>query len=213
MLSVWMADGAFAQGAIERAENDPACKQIAASMNMGSAIGGAFLSAASSIQSVWTLSNAIRGRAIEGSLGGNDFQGKKMPGAKFDDFVSLNGQKVPRYSGENFPVIDKYDGTTATSIKSMDLNADSYQDAAKVESTAKRYVDQVRNFKGAYRKSGNIGVPGKGIRRALIIGVPACPGVKDRIRALQQKALEAAIRYGKDKAQGYVVDVVIRYFI
>jgi hypothetical protein len=49
----------------------------------------------------------------------------------------------------NFEVIDRFVAGIATSIKSLDLTAATYQDPARLLSRINRYVDQLANFKGA----------------------------------------------------------------
>ena len=51
----------------------------------------------------------------------------------------------------NFPVIDKFnkDSRTITSIKSLDLNAKSYQSGNAVFNRVKGYIDKLVDFKGA----------------------------------------------------------------
>jgi filamentous hemagglutinin len=70
---------------------------------------------------VWKLGWAARGLPIEKALGG--------------------------YMG-NFPVIDSFLNNIATSIKSIDLNANVYQNAARLTSRINAYVDEVASFNG-----------------------------------------------------------------
>ena len=56
----------------------------------------------------------------------------------------LCGQNLP----DNFPVIDKMVDGTVTSIKSIDLNAGTYQDANRLLSKLNGYVDKVAAFNG-----------------------------------------------------------------
>ncbi|MFX1678909.1 Ig-like domain-containing protein [Mitsuaria sp. CC2] len=72
--------------------------------------------------SVWSLSPAARGRAIEQSLGAN------LP--------------------SNFPTIDRFANGMATSIKSVDLGAKTYQDANALGRLLDRYVDALAAFRG-----------------------------------------------------------------
>ena len=50
----------------------------------------------------------------------------------------------------NYPTIDKYDEVTmtATSIKSLDLNAKTYQSGNAVYNKVKGYIDKLANFTG-----------------------------------------------------------------
>ena len=74
---------------------------------------------------IWDLGNQPRGLAIESLLGGN--------------------------LRASFRVIDQFDyhTGTATSIKSINLNAPTYQNASSLTSTVNGYVDSVAGFNGA----------------------------------------------------------------
>ena len=74
-------------------------------------------------EGVWRLGWAARGRVIERAFGAN------LP--------------------PNFEVIDRFSQGIATSIKSLDLTAATYQDPARLLSRINRYVDQLANFTGA----------------------------------------------------------------
>src|SRR5580692_654284 len=71
----------------------------------------------------WQLGWAARGRYFEDQLG--------------------------RTLHPNFPTIDKFSDGIATSIKSVDLNAVTYQDAARLTSRLNKYVDDVAEFNGS----------------------------------------------------------------
>jgi hypothetical protein len=68
----------------------------------------------------WKLGWAARGRYFEDQLG--------------------------RTLHPNFPTIDKFSDGIATSIKSVDLNAATYQDTARLTSRLNKYVDDVAEF-------------------------------------------------------------------
>jgi hypothetical protein len=72
--------------------------------------------------SAWLLGWAERGKQISKALGQN--------------------------LADNFPVIDRFFGGIATSIKSIDLNAATYQNAARLLRRINGYVDQVAKFSG-----------------------------------------------------------------
>lgn len=85
--------------------------------------GRAFLSGfGNSSKSVWGLNALERGLVIEKGLGGN------LP--------------------TNFPVIDKLSGGVATSIKSVDLTAKTYNTGNGLFNTLKGYVNTLSNFNG-----------------------------------------------------------------
>jgi hypothetical protein len=86
-----------------------------------SSFAGAFPKASS----VWNMAPSARGFAIEGMLGGN------LPKA--------------------FPVIDKFADGVATSIKSIDLTAETYGKGNNLLNTLKGYTNKLSDFKGASR--------------------------------------------------------------
>jgi hypothetical protein len=125
---------------------------------------------------VWKLGWAARGFAISEALG-----------AKLAD---------------NFPVIDRFVDGIATSIKSIDLSAATYQSAARLMSRINRYVDEVAAFNGA--KWGADEVESSAITgRALNLAVP-----KGSITATQQAAIDAA----RVRAKSLGVDLIVTPF-
>lgn len=129
--------------------------------------------AAPSTLGVWTLGWAARGRAIEQQLGAN--------------------------LAPNFPVIDRFEDGMVTSIKSIDLSAATYQDAARLAARIDTYVDQLVGFEG--RTSGPEVITAKDIGgRTLEIAVP-----EGSVTAAQQAAIEAA----QDRAAGLGVSLII----
>jgi hypothetical protein len=73
---------------------------------------------------VWKLGWGLRGRLINNRFGDPSFP-------------------------FNYPVIDKVPNGIATSVKSVDLNATTYQQDIILENRLNRYVDDVREFDGA----------------------------------------------------------------
>jgi len=124
--------------------------------------------------SPWSLGPSPRGFAIEEALGGN----------------------LPR----SFPTIDSFANGTATSIKSIDLTASSYQSAGRLTSRLNGYVDGVAGFDGAVFDGVRI-APGATTARELIVAVQ--PGVAS---SAQQAALAEIVRYGA--SNGVTVRVV-----
>jgi filamentous hemagglutinin len=125
-------------------------------------------------QSVWALHPFARGVAIEKAL----------------------GQNLP----SNFPVIDKFEKGIATSIKSLDLDAKSYQSVSALSRVVMGYIDSVASFSS--RTWANVTVSGV-TSRELVIAVPHAGS------AAQQAALSAAIQYGASPSVGVVVKVVV----
>jgi RHS repeat-associated protein len=89
----------------------------------GGAFGGGASSGASRTGSVWGFNPSQRGMMIERALGGN------LP--------------------TNFPVVDKLANGVATSIKSIDVTAKSYQKSGALLGTLKGYVNSLKNFSGS----------------------------------------------------------------
>lgn len=80
----------------------------------------------------------------------------KNPFQRGKDIEDDLGQNLP----ETFKTIDKYDfggSGKATSIKSLDLDAKTYQDATKLRSRLNKYVDQLDGFTGHTQEGINIG--------------------------------------------------------
>jgi hypothetical protein len=114
--------------------------------------------------SVWKMGSVLRGSAIERMLGAN----------------------LPR----TFPVIDKFVNGAATSIKSIDLTAKSYQDAGALASKINGYVDKLAAFNGA--KLGQAEVKGSDIAsRELQLAVPS-GSMTDAQRAVINASAERA---------------------
>ena len=124
--------------------------------------------------SPWSLGPSPRGFAIEEALGGN----------------------LPR----SFPTIDSFANGTATSIKSIDLTASSYQTAARLTGRLNGYVDSVAGFDGAVFDGVRI-APGATTARELVVAIE--PGVAS---SAQQAALAEVVQYGA--SNGVTVRVV-----
>jgi hypothetical protein len=65
----------------------------------------------------------------------------------------LRGQKFNGVFGDptfpsNYPVIDKIPNGIATSVKSIDLNAATYQNAASLDNRLNKFIADVRGFNG-----------------------------------------------------------------
>lgn len=122
---------------------------------------------------VWSLNPFKRGVEIEKAFGQN------LPG--------------------NFPVIDRFQNGIVTSIKSLDLNAVTYQNAATLNRMMVKYINDVASFNG--RRWAGVDVPGNAIKgRALDLAVPGLGTVA------QQSVLNQAVQYGATK--GVAVNVI-----
>ena len=89
----------------------------------GAALGGLVVTLTGT--SVWLIPPVIRGRFIERALGSN------LP--------------------FNYPTIDRFANGVATSIKSIDLGAKTYQNLPTLAYTLRGYVDSVANWPGLAR--------------------------------------------------------------
>jgi hypothetical protein len=124
----------------------------------------------------WQLGWAARGRYFEGQLGGN------LPAG--------------------FETIDRFVDGVATSIKSIDLNAATYQDAVRLTSRLNKYVDDLYDFDGAYRAGVNI-ASDQITDRVLSLAVP-----KDSMTSVQRAAVEAV----RARAKSLDIDLVVTFF-
>jgi RHS repeat-associated protein len=122
---------------------------------------------------VWNLSPFARGQSIEQTLGAN------LPG--------------------NFPVIDQFANGTATSIKSIDLGAASYQNTSALASRLNGYVDSVSGFNGANWAGVNIDASQITARQLQLAIQPGSAS------AAQQAVINAAAA----RAQGMGVNFIV----
>jgi hypothetical protein len=102
----------------------------------------------------------------------------------------------------NFPVIDSFLNNISTSIKSIDLNANVYQNAARLTSRINTYVDEVAAFNG--NQWGKYAIePWEIEGRALNLAVP-----KGSMTAEQQ----ATIAVAKARARSLNVKFIVTPF-
>lgn len=107
----------------------------------------------------------VRGVALEQAYGGN----------------------LPPY----FPVIDRFVDGVATSIKSIDLSANSYQSMSALTATMTRYINKLSTFAGAARMGATVRGP-EITARTLEVIVPSGSAT-----AAQQAVINAAVQYGQ----------------
>jgi RHS repeat-associated protein len=125
-------------------------------------------------KSVWSLNALERGLSIEKSLGGN----------------------LPK----NFPVIDKLQNGVATSIKSVDLTAKTYNKGNGLLNTLTGYVNKLSNFTQGQR--GNFTVL-EGVdftRKTLDVAIQ--PG---RATAQQWEQIGKAMKYAKSQGIEFII--------
>jgi hypothetical protein len=93
---------------------------------------------------------------------------------------------------QNFPTIDKFNKKTGTvtSIKSLDLNAKTYQNPKTLNRIVEKYVDILSKFSGATVKGTSVGA--EDIKsRVLEIAIPNTGS------AIQKSVMDDLIKYGK----------------
>ena len=118
-------------------------------------------SVAQATQSVWRMNPLKRGAEIENKVGG------RSPNLPY-----------------NFPGIDRFENGVATSIKSIDLGATSYQDVGNLTSAIRGYVNALANWSGASWPSASV-LPAQISSRELLLAIP--PGASaEQMAALQQ---------------------------
>jgi hypothetical protein len=125
---------------------------------------------------VWKLGWAARGAYINEQLGAN------LPAT--------------------FKVIDGFADGAVTSIKSIDLNAATYQDAARLTYRLNQYIDQLALYEGG--RLGTIVIESADISsRTLSLAIP-----KGSISAAQSAAFEAATM----RAGAFSIDLIVTPF-
>jgi hypothetical protein len=101
-----------------------------------------------------------------------------------------------------FPVIDKWLSGVVTSIKSIDLNAATYQDAARLTYRLNDYIDQLALYDGG--KMGPLEIDSSAISgRTLSLAIP-----KGSMTEIQRAAIDAATA----RAQAFEIDLIITPF-
>ena len=114
---------------------------------------------------IWSLPIFKRGRLLEKLFGGN--------------------------LAHNFPIIDRWANGIATSIKSLDLGAKSYQNVGRLTSRVRGYINKVAKFNG--KSWGEREILASQIKgRALIVAIPHTG------TPAQQAALAELLKYGRE---------------
>jgi hypothetical protein len=101
-----------------------------------------------------------------------------------------------------FPVIDRFANGVATSIKSIDLNAATYQNLGALSSRLNSYVDAVAGFNGAVRAGQEINAAQITARQLQLV-IPSSSA-----SAAQQTVINAAAA----RAQGMGVKFIVTPF-
>jgi RHS repeat-associated protein len=121
-------------------------------------------------QDAWKMDNLTRGKIIESAIG-------RSP------------QRV-----QNFPTIDRFENGIATSIKSIDLTAKSYQSVETLTRTVQGYINALANWQGA--RWGGVTIQANQIAgRELILAIPpnASQAQLQSLQQLQQWALDQGV--------------------
>jgi RHS repeat-associated protein len=114
-------------------------------------------------QSIWKLDPFQRGVAAENAVGRSSFL------------------------SQNFPTIDRFQNGVVTSIKSIDLNAASYQDIRALSRTVTGYIDKMANYQGQPSAWAGVRIyPSQITARAVDLVIPATGGTAAQLAALQQ---------------------------
>jgi hypothetical protein len=123
----------------------------------------------------------------------------KDPIQRVRDIEDALGQNLP----EPFKTIDRYDNGTITSIKSLDVNAKTYQTASKLKSRLKKYLDDLDIFTGHSQEGFLVGVQGGTpiTSKTLEIAIPRAAS------GSQQAVLNEIIAYGLTKNINVVITI------
>jgi len=121
------------------------------------------------LSNIWNSPWWQRGRIIENQLGGN------LP--------------------PNFPTIDRFQNGVATSIKSLDVTAPTYQNIGALTSKVQGYIDTLASFQGATHANTAITAPqitGRVLELAISPG--ASPAQMAAFQQLQQYASNVGVQ-------------------
>ncbi len=104
-----------------------------------------------------------------------------------------------------FPVIDRFVDGMATSIKSIDLNAATYQKTAQLTYRLKQYIDDLTEFDGAQWADDN--VPSSALKgRTLSLAIP-----KGSMTENQREAIEAVRAWARMKNTGRIGVIITEF--
>jgi hypothetical protein len=118
--------------------------------------------------------------------------------ARGDFFNQTLGANLPKA----FKTIDAFVNGEVTSIKSIDLNAATYQDGPRLASTLNRYVNSLIDYDGS--ALGDIKITAEDITgRTLSLAIP-----KGAATAIQRSAIEAA----RVRAEAFGIKLIVTEF-
>ena len=104
--------------------------------------------------------------------------------------------------GYNFPVVDKLNDRTITSIKSMDLNANTYQTGRGIYNALVKNIDDLDAFEKRSWRHTTINIDDYDYKQ-LEVAIPKITISKD-----QKNGLEQAVKYAKSKNINVKITVV-----
>ena len=139
----------------------------------------AVTAAAEAASGVWKLGWAARGRAIEDTIKPTLPKGTIL--------------------ADNFPVIDHSAGDVITSIKSIDLNAGTYQQPEILARRIDQYVEKLAGFTSTRWGNATVGVT-ENTERQLIIAVP-----KGTMTPTQREVFDAAVMRAHNRVRVNIV--------
>ncbi|MBI3241805.1 MAG: hypothetical protein HYZ49_05870 [Chloroflexi bacterium] len=116
---------------------------------------------------------------------GRDSLWEETPFNRGRDFEELEEANI----GGNFPTIDDIDSDTgtATSLKTLDVTAETYEDTGKMESKVESYIDDLSDFDDTiwHQNGEEIAVSRDDIDQlALVLGIPAGKASNEQVESL-----------------------------
>lgn len=136
------------------------------------------------------LTNRLEQDAVKDKIGKNSIWDQESV-KRGRDYETVKEANI----AGNFPVIDNFDSETgtATSLKTIDLNAESYQNTDHLHAKVNEYTDKLSEFKGA--TWAGYEVPGEAIKKKVLeIGVPIDSVTEDQAKALLASDADAKIK-------------------
>jgi hypothetical protein len=125
----------------------------------------------------------------------------KNPFQRGKDIEDILGQNLP----ETFKTIDKFDNGIATSIKSLDVDAKTYQNISKLKSRLTKYVDELDGFTGYSLEGINIGNVSNG---APITAKRVELAIPKNGTSAQMQAINDVVNYANQKGITLITIIV-----
>lgn len=165
--------------------------------------GGILSSAAGDISELLQTEEAT---SADVAAAGADVAATELPSGAWKYGWAKRGryfeERLGRTLHPNFPIIDRFVNGIATSVKSIDLNAATYQNAVRLANRLNKYVDDVAAFNGAAWANDEVdSLAIKG--RALSLAIP-----KGSVTAIQRSVINTA----RARAATLGVDFIVTAF-